>query len=126
MKERKFLVRNPNSPVIPRKIEFKEIVLDKNCKIFLANNKGRPWIADKNGYLLIRPKKETGEIEVGICDYDEINKVKVLVVGKNPEEIYHTIIDNNLISRLDHAAYLGKELQKAFFSLTHSEEYKQD
>ena len=120
MKDRKFLVRNPKTPVEPRKINKKKIVLDRKCKIIRASSKGRQWIADPIGYFVIRPNKKTGNLEVGICDYDNMNVVKVLVVGKTPEEIYHAIIDKKLISRLDHVAYLAKELQKAFYSLKHN------
>jgi thymidylate synthase len=42
------------------------------------------------------------------------------------ENIYKQIISENLISRYDHAAYLGKELARAEFYLRNNLEFKQD
>jgi tetrahydromethanopterin S-methyltransferase subunit A len=37
-----------------------------------------------------------------------------------------TAIERNLISRLDHAAYLGRELARAEYALSSGEPYVQD
>jgi len=76
---------------------------------------------DPKGYFLIRIKD--GFIEVGHCIKD--NKVETLVKGKEPEEIMYKVIDLGLVSLLDHAAYLGKELQKAKCCLKNNKEYVQ-
>ncbi len=82
------------------------------------------FVMDPKGYFLIRVDHDKGLIEVGFCP--QINKVTVKVVGKKPLEIYQTIIKNNLVSRMDHAAYLGRELQKAYIALTRKMKYVQD
>ena len=82
------------------------------------------WKLDPNGYFLIRINREKGVIEVGQCL--ENNNVIKIVRGKNPEEIMYKIINENMISLLDHAAYLGKELQKAHIALKHGFKYRQD
>lgn len=80
---------------------------------------------DPNGYFLIRVNHATKEIEVGFCK--ERNHVLVKVTGKKPIEIYQTVINKEkLISRVDHGAYLGRELQKAYIALQHNLEYVQD
>ena len=82
------------------------------------------WILDPKGYFLIRINKEAQTIEVGHCI--ENNQVKTKITGKTPEEIMYKIIHENLISLLDHAAYLGKELQKAHTALKYNINYIQD
>jgi len=82
------------------------------------------WVQDSKGYFLIRINKETKEIEVGHCLKN--NEVLTIIRGKNPEEVMYKIIDENLVSLLDHAAYLGKELQKAHTALTQNLPYCQD
>jgi len=88
----------------------------------------KEFVLDPNGYFLIRTIPENKEIEVGFCD--KPNQVKVIVTGKTPLEIYSTILnkleDSPYISRLDHAAYLGRELQKAYTALRLNIAYVQD
>ena len=49
------------------------------------------------------------------------------VNGKKPIDIYQTIINKESLDiRKDHAAYLGRELQKAYIALKHDLEYVQD
>ena len=55
------------------------------------------------------------------------NNVILKVIGKKPVEIYQTVINKEKIRiRKDHAAYLGKELQKAYTALKHNLEYVKD
>lgn len=79
---------------------------------------------DSKGYFLIRINKEKGQIEVAFCR--ERNKIALTIVGKKPLDIYQTIIKEELISRMDHAAYLGRELQKAKIALDNDLNYVQD
>lgn len=53
-------------------------------------------------------------------------KLRKIIVGKNAEAIGDTIISNNLISRLDHAFYIGRELQKAEWALKNDLKYIQE
>lgn len=82
------------------------------------------FVLDKKGYFLIRINKNQGTIEVGHCLKN--NEVLRIIKGKNPEEIVYKIIDSGFISLIDHAAYLGKELQKAYFALKSGLKYVQD
>ena len=82
---------------------------------------------DDNGYLLIRTFPETGQIEVGFCKSG--NVVEFSVIGKTPLSVYQTFLNKSKkesISRLDHAAYLGRELQRAYESLRLGVAYHQD
>jgi tetrahydromethanopterin S-methyltransferase subunit A len=46
--------------------------------------------------------------------------------GRSAEAICHAVIDAGLLTRLDHAAYLGRELARAQRCLVEGEEYEQD
>jgi dihydropteroate synthase-like protein len=48
------------------------------------------------------------------------------VVGSNARDILNTLIDRGLVSRLDHAGYLGRELEKAEAALRLGRRYVQD
>ena len=93
-------------------------------KITAEDHKNKELIFDRLGYFLIRINRDAQQLEVGLCKKRNIISVKIL--GKKPEDVYQTIINNKLISRLDHAAYLGKELQKAYIALQQNLDYVQD
>jgi dihydropteroate synthase-like protein len=48
------------------------------------------------------------------------------VAGSNARDILNTLIDRGLVSRLDHAGYLGRELEKAQIALRLKRNYVQD
>ena len=48
------------------------------------------------------------------------------VVGSNARDILNTLIDRGLVSRMDHAGYLGRELEKAELALAMARRYVQD
>lgn len=54
------------------------------------------------------------------------DKPDVIVKGKTAEDVYSKIVEMNLVTRLDHAAYLGSELAKAEMALATGKEYIQD
>lgn len=51
---------------------------------------------------------------------------KAVIAGKNAKEIMDTVLRLGLVSRLDHAAYLGRELMKAEIGLRLGKNYIQD
>jgi len=79
---------------------------------------------DKAGYFVVIPSFEKKIIIVEHYAYD--NKLLHVIEGKNAPSIYSTIIENSWITELGHAAYLGRELAKAEFSLKHGSKYIQD
>ncbi len=85
---------------------------------------------DKSGFFVINVKEEIvvehylnvqkeGKLEV---ETGELNKV---VTGRSAKAICDTLIREDLISRLDHAAFLGRELQKAEIALDYGLDYVQ-
>lgn len=82
------------------------------------------WKMDDHGYFLIRINKKEEFLELGHCKKD--NVIETLIQGKTPQEVYFAACENKLLSRLDHAAYLGKELEKAYIAMKNNLEYVQD
>ncbi len=70
-----------------------------------------PLKLDPSGYFVIYPDKDKNLISVE--HYTNNGVLNKIVEGRDIGSIYSTIIENNLISKLDHASYLGKELAKA-------------
>ena len=54
------------------------------------------------------------------------NKGDLVIVGHSAQEIYEEIINKGLVTRMEHAAYLGSELQKAEIAMITGKEYVQD
>ena len=77
---------------------------------------------DKGGYFVVGIVD--GELEVEHYSYKE--KLLRVIHGPDARSIYLTIVRNGWVTRLDHAAYLGKELAKAEISLHHKIAYVQD
>ena len=82
----------------------------------------KDWVMDSKGYFLIRIKD--GFIEAGFCESD--NKVLKVIKGRKAIEVYNTIIREELVGSLQHAADLGAELCKAEIALENGLEYVQD
>jgi len=79
---------------------------------------------DKAGYFVIIPQSNDHKILVEHYSYENI--LLRTIEGVNAREIYFTIIENNWVSLLSHAAYIGKELTKAELSMKLGFKYVQD
>lgn len=91
--------------------------------VILARNPQR-LVLDKKGFFVILPQKDEGKIYV---EYFANNgKLIETIVGDDAPSIYYTLIEKEFISRLDHAAYLGKELTRAEYALKYDIPYVQD
>ena len=82
------------------------------------------FVMDRKGYFLIRADHHRKLIEVGLCKKKNI--IDTIVVGESPVDVYFTLSKKELISRFEHAAYIGKETQKAYTALQLGIEYVQD
>jgi dihydropteroate synthase len=87
-------------------------------------DKYKDWVQDQKGYFLIKINKKDGVVELGYCRSK--NFIEIIITGSLPQEIYFVAIEKGLVKRLDHAAYLGKELQKAYLALKYNLDYVQD
>lgn len=63
---------------------------------------------------------------VFVRHYDVENNLRQTFAGITSSQIIQEIIEGGLISRLEHAAYLGKEIEKAIIALNNRLNYVQD
>ena len=94
-------------------------------------DKIKDWAMDPKGYFLIKIDTESNLIRVGYCIFSKlrnnpIHDMITEVTGKNAIEIVNTLIKENFISSLQHAADMGIELHKAELALKYNFEYIQD
>ena len=82
-----------------------------SMKIIEASKDKEEWIMDEIGFFLIDPRPEEGLIYAH--HYKPDKSYHLTIKGKTAEEVYYTLLRENLIGSLMHAAYLGSELQKA-------------
>ncbi len=82
------------------------------------------WVQDPKGYFTIMVSYEGNEIIAEHHDND--GRITKVLAGKRAEDLYHHIINTGIVSRLDHAAYLGRELAKAETALINRLDYEQD
>lgn len=87
---------------------------------------------DEKGFFVILVDHNKKKIIVEHYNYVKdknlikTGKINEIIEGENAEELCKKIIEKGLLSRLDHASYLGRELQKAEHALKHGLEYVQD
>ncbi len=79
---------------------------------------------DKAGYFVILPVQERKVIHVEHYSYD--NSLLHVIEGISPRSLYLQIIEQNWVTEMTHAAYLGKELAKAELNLSLGIPYNQD
>jgi dihydropteroate synthase-like protein len=79
---------------------------------------------DEMGWFKVKVDRENDLIVA--THFRESSEPDVVVRGVDATEMYQTIIRMGLVGRLDHAAYLGKELVKAEMALKLGRSYIQD
>ncbi|MBU1201885.1 MAG: DUF4346 domain-containing protein [Nanoarchaeota archaeon] len=97
---------------------------EEHKKINVKHRSRDEWDKDSKGYILIRCNGEEKFIEVRMMSYEK--EVLADYYGEHPEDIYYEIIRDGHITKLQHAAYLGSELQKAYIALKKGLKYVQD
>jgi len=80
---------------------------------------------DPAGYFVIMVMKEKDN-PLLVEHYSNDGTLRTMIDGKDSATICATLIEKKLISQLDHAAYLGRELAKAELSLVSDSKYLQD
>jgi tetrahydromethanopterin S-methyltransferase subunit A len=79
---------------------------------------------DPAGYLVVYPDRRRRSLSVE--HYGNNGVLDCIVEGSTPAEICTALIAEGLISQLDHAAYLGRELARAEDALIRGTSYVQD
>ena len=80
---------------------------------------------DPKGYFVVMVMKGR-ENPLLVEHYSNDGVLQNLVEGKDSASICATLIEKKLVSQLDHAAYLGRELVKAEVSIRMDARYQQD
>ena len=79
---------------------------------------------DKAGFFVVLPQAATGLI---ICEhYENSGRMAHVIEGRQAAIVAATVIEQGLVTQLDHAAYLGRELAKAEIALKTGAHYEQD
>ena len=100
-------------------------------RITAKYNKIKDWVMDPKGYFLIDIDRKKNLLKVGYCKFTKlgnnpVNDMVAEITGKTAIEIVNTLIRENYISSLQHAADMGIELCKAEISLKYNLQYIQD
>ena len=72
-------------------------------------------VLDPAGYLVVTPDRRRGLIAVEHYGNDGV--LRTVVEGEHAEELAATLLREKLVTRLDHAAYIGRELTRAEIAL---------
>jgi len=113
------------NPIAAYHNESKDVVLDPKgfFVILLDRNKGEIVVEHyKTEWDKEAAKKYSGDWRTCMKSH----KLDKIITGKSADEIAHTIIREGLVSRFEHAAYLGRELQKAENALKNNLPYEQE
>ena len=100
-------------------------------KIIAKYHKIKDWKMDPKGYFLIGVDKKKKIIQVGYCKFTRLGNSSshdmiAVIKGKTAIEIVNTLIREQFISTLQHAADMGIELHKAEIALKYNLNYIQD
>ncbi len=100
--------------------------LEAGAKTFNASEKSEPSVLDSRGIFKISIDRAEGVLVA--LHYVSLNMSKPLniIKGKTADGVFSKIMAKGLVSKLDHAAYLGSELAKAEIALRTGKEYIQD
>ncbi len=105
------------TPILPPKVQMPKVV-------DAVPRSNQEWTHDPEGFFLLLLDRDA---KIIICEHYILEGINNEVIkGANAEDIANTVIRRGLLSRLDHAAYLGRELAKAETALNLGLPYKQD
>ncbi len=103
-----------------------EKTLEQKTRVLQAGGKEKYAELDKAGsFRLFIDRQEQNLVAEHFALTDAATPT-MIVKGKTAEQVYSQIVERGLLSKLDHAAYLGSELAKAEIALRTGKEYVQD
>ncbi|MBI4159451.1 DUF4346 domain-containing protein [Candidatus Woesearchaeota archaeon] len=101
---------------------YKPVYIIRNIKTIKARSWSEDDInLDPKGYFLIRIYKN--KIQAGLVN--KKNEMIKIIEGKKATDILHEIIKRKMISRLDHAYYMGIKLERAEYCLKNKKKFIQ-
>lgn len=102
-----------------------DTALEKKVQVIKAEDV-KPLTFDPKGCFKIIVDRRSELIAALYYPTFSRDKPSLIIKGKRAEEIYSKMVEMNLITRLEHAAYLGGELAKAEIALKVGKDYIQD
>jgi len=100
-----------------------ELPIERSVRIVPARSPGRLTL-DPDGYVVVVLDRRRGLLVAEHYQNDGV--LGTVVEGGDAVEVMSTLLDEGLVTRLDHAAYLGRELALAERSLHEGTPYVQD
>lgn len=100
--------------------------MESGAKVTWAADDAKPIILDTEGMFKIAIDRKEETIVAIQFTSETMQKPINIIKAKTAEAAYSMIVRLGLVSRLDHAAYLGSELKKAEVALKTGKEYIQD
>jgi dihydropteroate synthase-like protein len=100
--------------------------MEADAQVTMANEEAAPATSDPHGVFRIVVDRNAETIVALHFATPKANKPSNIIKGKTAEAVYAKIVETGLVTRLDHAAYLGSELAKAEIALHTGKEYIQD
>jgi tetrahydromethanopterin S-methyltransferase subunit A len=95
---------------------------NRETRVIAADDVTHDLVSDKAGDFKISIAERCIVVE----HYNKKDELLRVIEGARARSICLTLIRNGWISKLDHAAYLGRELSRAESALRHGEEFIQD
>ena len=99
--------------------------LEVGTKVVDATEKPEPTLDSKGDFKIAVDRAEGVLVALHYVSLD-MTKPLNIIKGKTADSVYSKIVEKGLVSKLDHAAYLGSELAKAEIALRTGKEYIQD
>lgn len=103
---------------------FTDAPNDIHAPTIESATKPGPLVLDPKGYFVVYPDRNKQYLLLE--HYSNQGVLNRVFESTSPAALYTTVIEQKLISRLDHAAYLGRELARADQALKTGEAYVQD
>lgn len=109
-----------------KKIKDEEKESEEGVEVIEAKINSEYYAHDPKGWFKIYLDREKREIILHYKKSYKDTKSSLIIKGKDPSSIYRKVAELGLISKIDHACYLGSELQKAYIALKLGKSYIQD
>ncbi|MCA9627081.1 MAG: DUF4346 domain-containing protein [Myxococcales bacterium] len=101
----------------------RELPVERSVRIVPARSPGR-LVLDPAGYVVVLP--DTRRRLLVAEHYENSGVLRSVIEGTEAVNVMSTLLQEGLVTRLDHAAYLGRELALAERALNEGTSYVQD
>jgi len=100
--------------------------IETDVEVTLIDEEVEPEILDPKGLFRIIVDRDLETIVSLYFKTADSDMPSTIIKGRNAHAVYAKIVEMGLVTKLNHAAYLGSELAKAEVSLKTGKEYIQD